>query len=173
MSTWSIDTTRSAIRFSVRHLLFARVRGRFRAFGGTVELDERDLLRSSVEVSIDAASIDTGDDERDRQVRAPDFLDVGKFPKLGYKSTRIEKAGGRYRIHGELTIREVTRTVVLDAKDGGRTREPSGASRAAFSATTSIDRHDFGLEWSPLLETGGVLVGDRIDIELEVQAVET
>src|SRR5215470_12729001 len=98
MSTWNIDIARSGIRFSVRHLLFAKVRGRFRAWSGTVQLDEKDLLRSSVEVSIDAASIDTGDDNRDRQLRAPDFLDVQKFPKLGYKSTHIEKAGSRYQI---------------------------------------------------------------------------
>jgi polyisoprenoid-binding protein YceI len=172
MSAWHIDLARSDIQFSVRHLMFARVRGRFDAWSGTIQLDEQDLLRSSTDVSIDAASINTGDAVRDGQVRSPDFLDVGKFPKIGFKSTRIEKTARAYRIVGELTIRDVTRQVVLEAKDRGRSRDPSGTERATFSATTSIDRRDFRLQWNPLLETGGVLVGDKVDIELAVQAVK-
>ena len=170
---WNIDTAHSGINFSVRHMVFAKVRGRFGAFSGKVDLDPADLTRGRVEVEIDAASIDTGVADRDDHLRSSDFLDVEHFPKLRFESTRVEKAGNdRYRIHGELTIRDVTREVVLDAEYGGRAKDPWGNQRAAFTATTSLERSDFGLRWNQVLEAGGVLVGERIDIELEVQAVE-
>ena len=170
---WNIDTTHSGIHFSVRHMVFAKVRGRLGAFRGTVEFDPGAPTRGTVEVEIDAASIDTGVVDRDNHLRSPDFLDVEAFPQLRFESTRVEKAGGdRYRIHGNLTIRDTTREVVLDAEYGGQAKDPWGNQRVAVSATTSIDRRDFGLEWNQVLETGGLLVGERIDIELEVQAVQ-
>jgi len=172
MANWNIDIAHSGINFSVRHMVFAKVRGRFDTWSGTVRLDDKDLLGSSVDVSIDAASINTANADRDNHLRSPDFLDVEKFPKLGFKSTRIEKAGKGYRVHGELTIHDVKREVVLEAEDLGRGRDPWGNDRAAFSATTSIDRRDFGLQWNKLLETGGVLVGEKIEIEIEVEAVK-
>jgi polyisoprenoid-binding protein YceI len=172
-NTWNIDTAHSGITFSVRHMVFAKVRGRFAAWTGKVALDPEDLTRSSVEVEIDAASIDTGVADRDTHLRSPDFLEAERFPALRFKSTEVETAGGnRYRIHGELTIRDVTRKVVLDAEYGGQARDPWGNQRVAFTATTSLDRGHFGLQWNQILEAGGVLVGTRIDIELEVQAVE-
>jgi len=171
--TWNIDSTHSGVHFSVRHLVVAKVRGRFASFSGKVELDEADLTRSRVEVAIDAASIDTGVADRDKHLRSPDFFDVESFPKLTFKSSRIESNGkGRYRVYGDLTIRDVTREVGLDVEYGGRAKDPWGNERAAFAATTSLERSDFGLKWNQALEAGGVLVGERIDIELEIEVVK-
>ncbi len=170
---WNIDTTHSSINFSVRHMVFAKVRGRFGEWSGAVRLDPNDLTRSSVEVEVQSASIDTGVKDRDNHLRSPDFFDVERFPALRFKSTKVEQTSAeRYRLHGELTIRDITREVVLDVEHGGRAKDPWGNTRAAFTASTSVNRNDFGLTWNQLLETGGVLVGERIDIELEVQAVE-
>jgi polyisoprenoid-binding protein YceI len=154
-------------------MVFAKVRGRFAAWNGKVELDPKDLPGGNVEVEIDAASIDTGVADRDNHLRSPEFLDVERFPKLRFRSTKVEKAGrDRYRMHGDLTIRDVTREVVLEAEYGGQAKDPWGNQRVAFTATTALDRGDFGLEWNQVLEAGGVLVGERIDIEIEVQAVK-
>lgn len=171
--TWNIDTTHSGINFSVRHMVFAKVRGRFGEWQGTLRLDPRDLTRSRVEVEIDAASIDTGVADRDAHLRSGDFFDVERFPKLRFESTKVEQTGeGRYRLHGNLTIRDVTREVAIDVEHGGQAKDPWGNQRHAFTASTSIDRRDFGLEWNQVLEAGGVLVGEKVDIDLEVQAVE-
>lgn len=172
-NTWNLDTVHSAVGFSVRHLVFAKVRGRFASWSGSLELNDDDLARSSVQVSIDAASIDTGTPDRDTHLRSPDFFDVANFPKLSFSSNRIESLGGdRYRVYGELTIRDVTREVVLESEFSGRAKDPWGNDRVAFTAKASIDRRDFGLKWNQALETGGVVVGERVDIELEVQAVK-
>lgn len=173
-NTWNLDTLHSNIAFSVRHLVFAKVRGRFATWSGTLALNESDLAQSKVSVSIDAASIDTGTGDRDKHLRSADFFDVETYPNISFTSTRIEAAGGdRYRVHGNLTIRDVTREVVLDAEYGGSAKDPWGNDRVAFTASTSIDRRDFGLKWNQALETGGVMVGERVDIELEVQAVKS
>jgi len=169
---WNIDTTHSGIHFSVRHMVFAKVRGRFTDWSGAIHLDADHPARSSVEVEIQAHSIDTGVADRDGHLRSPDFLDVERFPTLRFRSRRVEEAGTRYRITGDLTIRGVTREVVLEAEYAGQAKDPWGNRRAAFTATASLDRKDFGLRWNQVLEAGGVLVGDRIEIELEVQAVQ-
>jgi polyisoprenoid-binding protein YceI len=172
-SKWTIDASHSGVNFAVRHMVFAKVRGRFTAFQGTVELDEADFTRSKVEVEIDAASIDTGVGDRDKHLRSADFLDAEQFPKLRFVSKTIEKAGSdHYRVHGTLTVRDVTRDVVLDAEYGGQAKDPWGNQRAAFTAKTGLDRGDFGLKWNQALEAGGVLVGERVEIELEVQLVK-
>ncbi|HUH02970.1 MAG TPA: YceI family protein [Kofleriaceae bacterium] len=172
-NTWNIDLSHSGIGFAVRHMVFARVRGRFGAFRGALQLDPGDLTRSRVEVEIDARSIDTGVADRDKHLRSPDFFDVESFPTLRFESTAIEAAGGeRYRVRGALTIRDVTREVVLEVEYGGQAKDPWGNQRVAFTAKTSVDRGEFGLTWNQVLETGGILVGDRIEIELEVQAVQ-
>ena len=172
-NTWNIDTTHSAISFSVRHMVVAKVRGRFGSWSSKVQLDPTDLTRSSVEVEIDANSIDTGVAERDNHLRSPDFFDVAHFPKLRFKSTKVEKVSGdRYRVHGDITIRDVTRPITLDTEYGGQGKDPWGNQRLAFSATASVSRSEFGLKWNQALEAGGVLVADRIDIEIEVQAVQ-
>lgn len=172
-NTWNLDTAHSGINFSVSHMVFAKVRGRFGAWTGKVDLNLEDLTKSHVEVEIDAASIDTGVTDRDNHLRSPDFLEVEKFPKLRFVSTKVEKANAsNYRIHGSLTIRDVTREVVLDAEYGGAGKDPWGNQRVAFAAKTSIERSDFGLKWNQVLEAGGVLVGEKINIEVEVQAVQ-
>ena len=172
-NTWNLDTVHSAVGFSVRHLVFAKVRGRFTAWSGSLELNDDDLTDSRVHVSIDASSIDTGTPDRDAHLKSPDFFDVASFPSLSFESSRIEALGGeRYRVHGDLTIRDTTREVVLDSEFSGSAKDPWGNDRLAFTAKASIDRSDFGLKWNQALETGGVVVGERVDIELEVQAVK-
>jgi polyisoprenoid-binding protein YceI len=169
---WNIDAAHSGIHFSIRHMVVAKVRGRFAKFAGIVEIDDADLAQSTVEATIEAASIDTGVTQRDDHLRSPDFLDAAKFPELRFKSTRIEETGGeRYRVTGELTIRDVTREVILDVEYGGRASDSWGNQRAGFFAKTAIDRKDFDLQWNQVLEAGGVLVGERVEIELEVEAV--
>jgi polyisoprenoid-binding protein YceI len=172
-NTWSIDAAHSGINFSIRHMVVSKVRGRFTKFAGTLALDDGDLTRSAVEATIDATSIDTGTSQRDAHLRSPDFLDVEKFPELRFFGRRIEKGvDDRYRLIGDLTIRDVTREVALDVEYAGRGKDPWGNERVAFAAKTAIDRKDFGLGWNQALEAGGVLVGDRVDIELDVQVVK-
>jgi polyisoprenoid-binding protein YceI len=170
---WNLDTAHSGINFSIRHLVVAKVRGRFAAYSGTLELDGEDLTRSRVEATIESASIDTGVAQRDDHLRSADFFDAAKYPELRFRSKLIVKlAGDQYRVTGDLTIRDVTREIALEVEYGGLAKDPWGNERVAFTAKTAIDRKDFGLSWNQALEAGGVLVGERVDIELEVQAVK-
>jgi polyisoprenoid-binding protein YceI len=170
---WDIDVTHSAIHFHVRHMVISKVHGRFDRWSGAIQLDPQDLTRSSVEVTIDAASIDTQVADRDAHLRSADFLDVEKYPQLSFRSTRIEKVGASgYRVTGELSLHGVTREVVLDAEFSGTARDPWGNERAGFSARTSLDRRDFGLVWNAALEAGGVLVGEKVEIGIELEAVK-
>jgi polyisoprenoid-binding protein YceI len=171
---WTLDTAHSGIAFSVRHMVVAKVRGRFASWSGKVELDEADLTRSQLDVEIDARSIDTGNAQRDEHLRSADFLDVEQFPTLRFVSRKIENvAADRFQVIGDLTLHGVTREVTLAVERGGQAKDPWGNRRAGFSATASLSRSDFGLLWNQALETGGVLVADRIDIELDVQAVQS
>jgi polyisoprenoid-binding protein YceI len=167
---WELDASHSGIHFSVRHMVVAKVRGQFEKWEGSLELDTNDLAKSSVSVTIDAASIDTKDAKRDEHLRSADFLDTAKFPSLTFKSKRVEAAGEKLKIAGDLTIHGVTREVILDAEFAGRAKDPWGGERAGFSATTRVDRKDFGLVWNVALEAGGILVGDHVDIGIEVEA---
>jgi polyisoprenoid-binding protein YceI len=170
-TTWNIDASHSTVGFAIRHMVFSKVRGRFLKLTGAIRLED-DLAKSAVEVTIDAASIDTGTEQRDNHLRGADFFDVEKFPELRFKSKRVEPVGTeRLRVIGDLTIRDTTREVVLEAESTGRGKDPWGNERLGFAAKTAIDRKDFGLHWNQLLEAGGVLVGDRVEIELDVQAV--
>ncbi|MGH7286183.1 MAG: YceI family protein [Polyangiaceae bacterium] len=145
---------------------------RFARYSGAIELDADDITRSSVSVSIDAASIETGVEDRDRHVRSADFFDVEKFPKVTFRSTAVERGDDTFfRMRGELTIRDVTRPVLLVVEYGGRATDPWGNERVGFAATLRINRKDFGLAWNQVLEAGGVLVGDRVDIDLDIQGV--
>ena len=172
-STWNIDPTHSAIHFAVRHMVVSKTRGRFAKWSGKILFDPENPVASSVEVSIDPASIDTADAQRDGHLRSPDFFDVEKFPTASFKSTRIEAAGGDgYRVTGDLTLHGVTRPVVLNATYEGAGKDPWGGERAGFSASLTIDRKDFGLEWNKALETGGLLVGEKVELTLEVEAVK-
>jgi len=170
---WEFDLTHSSINFAVRHLMVSKVRGRFSKWTGSIELDEQNPAASRTEVQIDASSIDTKEEQRDAHLRAADFLDVGKHPHILFRSTKVEAAGdSRYRMTGDLTIRGVVRPVVLDVEYAGRVKDPWGGERAGFTATTSIDRKDFGLTWNQTLDAGGVVVGDKVEIDLEIEAVK-
>jgi polyisoprenoid-binding protein YceI len=170
--TWAIDPAHSEAQFTVRHMMFAKVRGHFAKVSGTIELDQNDVSRSSVDVTIDPASIDTREPQRDAHLRSADFLDVEKFPSITFKSRSVTPHGtGRLTIVGDLTIHGVTREATLDATEGGRGKDPWGNERIGFAATTRIDRRDFGLHWNQALETGGWLVGHDVDIDLEVEAI--
>ncbi|AGC42738.1 hypothetical protein MYSTI_01390 [Myxococcus stipitatus DSM 14675] len=172
LKTWQLDATHTTVGFMVRHMVVAKVHGRFTRFEGKVVVPGDDLAQGSVEVKIDASSIDTGVEQRDNHLRSPDFFDASAFPKLIFRSKRVQDAGkGHYRVVGDLTIRDVTREVVLETELLGKVKDPWGNERLAFQASTSIDRKDFGLSWNQALEAGGLLVGERVDISLDVQAV--
>jgi polyisoprenoid-binding protein YceI len=169
---WQVDSAHSTVNLAVRHMVISKVRGRFAKWSARLQLDTTELSRSSVEVDIEAASIETGVAERDAHLRSPDFLDVAKYPTLRYRSRRVEAVSrDRLRVIGDLTIRDVTREVVLDVDYGGQGRDPWGNIRVGFTATASINRKDFGLTWNQALETGGVLVADKVDIEIELEAI--
>ena len=173
LETWEIDSSHSGIHFSVRHMVIAKVRGQFARWSGSVTSEDGDLARANVNVVIDATSIDTGVADRDTHLRSPDFFDVARYPELNFKSKRVEKNGdSNLRVFGDLTIRGVTREVALDVEYAGTTKDPWGNERAGFTAKTEVDRKDFGLVWNQLLEAGGVMVGDRVTIEIEVEAVK-
>ena len=171
-TTFQIDNTHSSIDFSVRHLVIAKVRGRFTRFSGTVELDETDITRSKVTAEIEAASINTNEEKRDGHLRSADFFDVAQYPLLTFASTRIEKVEGDLVVTGALTLHGITREVVLEVAQLGATKDPWGNERLAFEARGSIDRKEFGLNWNQVLEAGGFLVGDKIELRLDVQAVK-
>lgn len=174
-STWTIDAVHTHVEVAVKHMMITTVRGRFPDVRGTITVDEENPGNSGVEVTIDAAGIDTRNEDRDAHLRSEDFLDAGKYPEITFRSTKIEGAhdqpGEPFRVVGDLTIRGETREVVLDATYEGTGEDPWGGTRAGFSASAEIDRRDFGLRWNQALETGGVLVANRVKIELEVQAV--
>lgn len=173
LETWEIDSSHSGIHFSVRHMVVAKVRGQFARWTASFAAEDGDLGRASVNAVIDASSIDTGVTDRDTHLRSPDFLDVANHPDITFKSTRVDKQGDdALRVTGDLTIRGVTREVVLEVEYAGRTKDPWGNERAGFTAKTALDRKDFGLTWNQLLEVGGVMVGDRVAIEIEVEAVK-
>jgi polyisoprenoid-binding protein YceI len=174
MAQWNIDASHSSLQFSVRHMLITKVRGSFKSYSGSLEFDDagKELALARVAVVIDAASLDTSEPKRDEHLRSSDFLDVATYPKLSYASRSIDRRGARYVVQGDLTIVGVTRPVELDVEFQGQGKDPWGGQRAAFSAKTSINREDFGLTWNQALEAGGVLVGTKIDIEIEVQAVK-
>lgn len=174
-STWSVDASHTEVEFAVKHMMISTVKGRIPAIEGSLALDEADLAASSVAVEFDVSSIDTRTTMRDDHLRSADFLDVTRFPKMTFRSTAVEAIslddGAEFSVTGDLTIRDVTRPVVLDVTVGGRGRDPFGNDRIAFSATTTIDRRDFGLNYNAALETGGVLVGHDVKISIDLQAI--
>jgi polyisoprenoid-binding protein YceI len=173
-STWNIDPSHTVAEFKVRHMMISNVKGQFAKVTGRLVLDESELMNSHVEATIDAASIETRDPQRDAHLKSGDFLDVETFPTLSFKSTSISLVcAGELAVEGELTIRDVTRKVLFDVE--GPTppaKDPWGNTRVAVSATTKISRKDFGLTWNSALESGGVLVGDEVTITLDVQFVK-
>jgi polyisoprenoid-binding protein YceI len=170
--TYAIDPSHSTLGFSVRHLGISKVRGRFAAVEGTITVAENPAASSAV-ASIPAASVDTRDAGRDEHLRSADFFDVEHHPTIDFRSTGVRQEGSDWKVDGELTIRGTTRPVTLDVEYEGTAIDPWGNTKVGFSATTEIDREEFGLTWNQALETGGVLVGRRITVELEVQAVRS
>ena len=171
-TTWKVDPIHSHAEFAVRHLMISTVKGRFGVVNGTVALDEGDVTKSAVDVTIDVNSIDTHEAQRDAQLKSPDFFDVEKFPAITFKSTRITGDASAFKVIGDLTIHGVTREVTLEAASEGRGKDPWGGERAGFSAHAKIKRSDFGLTWNQLLEAGGFAVGDDVKIALDVEVVK-
>jgi polyisoprenoid-binding protein YceI len=173
-TNWDFDKSHSGIHFTVRHLMVSKVRGSFHDWSGTLTLDDEDITRSKVAVTITAASVDTKEPKRDDHLRSADFFDVEKFPTLEFASTAVRKSGDEeLEVTGDLTIHGITRSVILHVEVGGQVKDPWGGTRAGFSAKTAISRKEFGLVWNALLEAGGVAVGDKIEIGLEIEAVKS
>ncbi len=169
----TIDVAHSEISFTVRHMVFAKVRGQLKNWSATVAYDAAAPTKSKVDVEIEASSIDTREAQRDAHLRSADFFDTEKFPKITFKSKRAEQLGdGRYQLVGDLTIRDVTREVILDVEATGGGKDPWGNQRLGFSLKGSIQRSEWGLKWNQVLEAGGVLVSDKVEIEAEVQLLQ-
>ena len=172
-TTWQIDPQHSSAQFGVTHLMISTVRGEFHGVKGTVVLDDQDITRSTVNVTIDATSVDTREPDRDKHLKSPDFFDVAKYPSITFKSTKVEQVSpGELKVTGDLTIRGVTKQVVLNV-DGPKApiKDPWGLQRSAVSATTKINRQDFGVSWNKTLDSGGVVVSDEVRITLDVEMV--
>lgn len=170
VGTWNVDPSHSTVGFVARHLMISKVRGTFTAFTGTIEIAE-DRLDSTVSASVDMASVSTGDEGRDGHLRTGDFFDVEQYPTMTFVSTGIRPDGGDFVLTGDLTIKGVTRSVEFELEYEGVSTDPWGNQKIGFSAETEINRKDFGLEWNVALETGGVLVGEKVKIQLDIQAV--
>ena len=172
-TTYKIDPQHSSAQFAVTHLMISKVRGEFHAVNGMVNVDDNDITKSSVEVTIDASTIDTREPDRDKDLKSDHFLDVAKYPTMMFKSTKVEdEAAGHLKIIGDLTIHGVTKSVVFDVTaPKPPIRDPWGLQRTAVSGTTKINRQDFGLNYSPTLDNGGLIVGNEVEITLDVEMI--
>lgn len=167
---YTIDPAHSSVNFQVRHMGLSKVRGSFESFSGTVVIDD-DPAQSSVEVSLDADSFTTGNEDRDGHIKSADFLDVERYPTLTFRGTGVRQEGEDWKLDGELTVRDESRPVTLDVEFEGAGEDPWGNERIAFSAETEIERAQWGINWNQTLETGGVLVGKVVQVSIDVQAV--
>ena len=171
-AVWDIDPAHTGVHFSVRHLMVTTVRGQFDKVAGTVILDPRDLSRSSVTATIDAASVDTREPQRDAHLRSPDFLDAERFPTIEFRSTKFLRTADGFQVTGDLTIHGVTRPVVLEVESADiELKDPYGNLKRGATATTRINRKDFGLVWNVALEAGGFAVSDEVKVEIDLQVV--
>ena len=172
-TVWNIDPAHSTVEFSVRHMMVSNVKGHFGTVSGKIETIDENIGDATLEVDIDASSIDTRAEQRDVHLRSADFLDVETYPKITFKSTQIKDHGdGKFDVLGDLTIRGVTKEVTLSAEDNGRGRSPFGSYVAGFSATTQFSRQEFGAKWNVALEAGGFMVGDIVKVTLEIEAAK-
>jgi polyisoprenoid-binding protein YceI len=172
-TTWQIDPQHSSAQFSVRHMAIATVRGAFSKVTGTIVLDDKDITKSSVDVTIDTTTVDTREPNRDNDLRSDKFFDVAHYPTMTFKSRKVEQVSpGKLKVTGDLTIRGTTKEVVLDV-DGPSApiKDPWGNQRAAASATTKVNRQDFGVKWNATLDNGGVVVGDDVSITIDVEMI--
>ncbi len=170
-SQWTLDAAHSEVEFAVRHMMISTVKGHFPELSGTVHLDESDFSDSSVSVEMEAASVDTRNADRDAHLRSGEFFDVETFPKLTFRSRSVEGSPDSFTVRGDLTIKGVTREVVLKGEELGRGTDPWGNPRVGFRAEGKLNRKDYGLTWNQALEAGGVLVGDEVRLRIEVQAI--
>ena len=171
--SWQIDSSHSHINFTARHMMISKVRGSFESFSGTVNFDEENQVNTTVDIVVDLTSINTQDAQRDGHLKSPDFFDVENYPTMQFVSTRVEQDDTHNgRLIGNLTIKGVTHEVALDVEYAGVAKSPWGTESAGFSANGSINRKDWGLTWNQTLETGGVLVGDKINLEIELELVK-
>ena len=171
-ATWNIDPSHTQATFTVRHMVISNVKGEFQSTKGVVKIDDKDLAKSMVDVTIDAASIHTREDKRDAHLRSPDFFDVERYPTITFKSTKVEKAGGdRYKVTGDLTMHGVTKPVVLDAALTPQVKGMMGEVRRGAQATTRVNRQDYGLKWNKTIEAGP-LVGDDVAIEINAELIK-
>ena len=168
---WNIDPSHSSVAFVARHLVVSKVRGRFDSFAGAITIAE-DPLQSKVDATIQVGSISTGDDSRDGHLRTGDFFDAEAFPTITFTTTKVTPKGDDYTLTGDLTIKGVTKPVELELEFGGVEADPWGGTRAGFSAETEVNRKDWGLEYNMVLETGGVMIGEKIKLQLEIEAVK-
>jgi polyisoprenoid-binding protein YceI len=172
-SRWNVDHQHTTAEFAVKHMMIATVRGRFADITGSVTMPDEDLTRGAISIEIGTASVDTRESQRDQHLRSGEFFDAENYPKINFRSRRIEKSGeGAYRVTGDLTIRDVTREVTLRVQEEGRTRDPWGKDRVGFVAEGKVDRTDFGLTWNVALETGGVLVSHDVRLRVEGQLIK-
>lgn len=173
---WSIDTSHTQVEFVVKHMMVTNVRGRFKAFSGTVNIDETNPQNSVLDITFEVASLETGDEKRDGHLRSADFFDVEKFPKMTFKSKRVEFAApgklDSFKVVGDLTIKDVSREIILDVSNEGQNKNPWGMNVWGFSANSAFNRKDFGLAWNVALETGGWLVGEQVKINIEAELVK-
>jgi len=173
-TTWKIDPAHTAAQFAVKHLMISTVRGAFKNVNGTINWNESDVTKSTVNVTIDATTVDTGEAPRDKDLKSDKFFDTADYPTLTFKSTKVEQAGaGKLKVTGDLTIRGVTKQVVLDV-DGpsASVKDPWGNTRSALSASTKINRQDFGVKWNANIDGGGVVVGDDVNITIDLEMVK-
>lgn len=169
--TYTIDPTHSEVGFSVKHLMISKVRGKFNSFGGTITTDDSGIDGVKIQASIDVASVDTNQSDRDNHLRTGDFFDAEHYPTIDFVSTKVEHVSGdKYLIHGDITIKGVTKSIVLDAEFGGEAVDGYGQHKIAGEAHASVKREDFGLTWNTPLENGGVLLGSNVTISLDIQA---
>jgi polyisoprenoid-binding protein YceI len=172
-TTWQIDNAHSGIGFSVRHLLVSKVRGRFTKWSGILEIDDDQPQQSRVAIRIDAASIDTNEPQRDAHLRSEDFLDTANFPEITFTSTRVDRLSAEeLRITGDLTIRGITHPAVLEVEQGGQIKDPWGLDRRGFSGHTTIDRKAFNVSFNQVLDAGGLALGEKVEITLELEATK-
>jgi polyisoprenoid-binding protein YceI len=173
-SAWKIDPAHSSAQFAVKHLAISTVRGAFSSVNGSINFDDKDVTKSTVDVTIDVNSVDTRQPDRDKDLKSDKFFDAANYPSITFKSTKVEQAGaGKLRVTGDLTIRGTTKSVVLDV-DGPTApmKDPWGNNRAAVSATTKVNRQDYGVKWNAKLDNGGVVVGDDVAIVIDVEMVQ-
>jgi polyisoprenoid-binding protein YceI len=170
-TTWKIDPAHTAAQFAVKHMMIATVRGEFKGVTGTVIWDDQDLAKSSVDVTIDAKTVNTGEEKRDQDLRSTNFFEVEKYPTLTFKSKKVESAGsGKLKVTGDLTIHGITKEVVLDVEGpSAAVKDPWGNTRSAISATAKLNRQDYGVKWNANLDGGGVVVGDTVTITIDLE----